>query len=96
MISAVESATCDQSKSKLWFKYHDGRITASKIKSACKTYPCLPSQSLIKTISYPEVFGFTIKATSWGCEHEKKVIDYYRKACEEKYKDFELSKSKCF
>ena len=96
MVSAVESATRDQSKSKLWFKYRAGRITASKMKSACKTDPGLPSQSLIKTICYPEAFGFTTRATRWGCEHEKTAIDYYGKACKEKHDDFELNKSGLF
>ena len=33
MVSAVESATCDLSKSKIWFKYCAGRNITSKMKS---------------------------------------------------------------
>ena len=96
MVSAVESATRDQSKSKLWFKYRAGRITASKMKLACKSDPGLPSQSLIKTICYPEAFGFTTKATKWSCEHERVALDSYIKANTEKHDDFEVSKSGLF
>ena len=96
MVSAVEFATRDQSKSKLWFKYRAGRITASKMKSVCKSDPCLPSQSLIKTICYPEAFSFTTKATKWGCEHEKIALDSYIKASTKKHDDLEIRKSGLF
>ena len=68
MAENVEAATRDQSKSKLWYKYRAGRITASRMKAVCHTNPANPSQSLIKGICYPEAFSFTSKATSWGLQ----------------------------
>ena len=44
----VEESTRDQYNSKLWFKFRSGRITASKMKSVCRTDAANPSQSLIK------------------------------------------------
>ena len=55
----VEKETKQQSKSKLWYKYRSGRVTASKMKSVCHTDPAQPSQSLIKQICYPQSFTFS-------------------------------------
>ena len=55
---AVEKATRDQSHSKLWYRFRAGRITASKMKSACRTDPTMPAQSLIKAVCYPESYKF--------------------------------------
>jgi len=59
----VEQHTREQTKSKLWFRYHAGRITASRFKAAVCTDATMPSQSLIKSICYPEQFKFTSAAT---------------------------------
>lgn len=59
--SLVEQRTRDQSKSKLWYSYHAGRITASKFKVS--TDAAMPSQSLIKSVCYPEQYKFTSAAT---------------------------------
>ena len=64
MADFVEKVTRDQSKSRLWFKYRAGRITAARMKAVCHTDAGKPSQSLIKTICYPEALSFTSKATS--------------------------------
>ena len=61
--SIVEQHTRDQAKSKLWFYHRAGRITASKFKAAVHTDAAMPSQSLIKSICYPEQFKFTSTAT---------------------------------
>jgi len=53
MAEKVEEAT---SNSKLWFTYRAGRITALRMKAVCRTDSGNPSQSLIKTICYPEAF----------------------------------------
>lgn len=47
---AVEVATRDQASSKLWFQFRVGRITSSKMKTACCTDPNQPAQSLIKSV----------------------------------------------
>ena len=66
----IEIVTQAQVRSKLWFIYRAGRVTASKLKSAAHTSMAQPSQSLIKTICYPDKYKFTSMATRWGCEHE--------------------------
>ncbi|KAL3874200.1 hypothetical protein ACJMK2_037246 [Sinanodonta woodiana] len=70
-VKAVESATREQSNSKLWHRFRTGRITASKMKNVCNTDPTFPSQSLIKSICYPESYKFKSAATQCGCQHEK-------------------------
>ena len=74
---AVEAATKDQASSKLWFRFRAGRITASKMKTACCTDPKQPAQSFIKSVSYPESYKFISKATTWGCNHEKFAPDMF-------------------
>lgn len=48
--NAVEAATRGQASSKLWFQFHAGQITASKMKAACHTDPNQLVQSLIKSV----------------------------------------------
>ena len=74
---AVEEATRDQADSKLWFRFRAGRITASKMKTACCTNPKQPAKSLIKSVCYPESYKFTSIATTWGCSHEKYACDMF-------------------
>ena len=61
--------TCEQSKSKYCFRFRAGRITASRLKQ--DTDPHQPSLSFLKSVCYPEIHRFSIKATSWGCTYEK-------------------------
>ena len=93
MALCVEKETRLQSGSNLWFRYRAGRITASRMKAVCRTDHTNPSQSLIKTICYPESFRFTTKQTTWGCKHEKAAHDQYTKATWEKHVDFEVKDS---
>ena len=93
MAEAVERSTHDQSNSKLWYKYRAGRVTASRMKAVCKTNASLPSQSLIKSICYPEAFRFTTSATKWGCDHERSARDAYQKLQEKKHINFSISMS---
>ena len=73
----IEVSTRDQAHSKLWFRFRAARVTASKFKAACHTDLTQPSQSLIKSICYPESFRFNNKATQWGCDHEKTARKAY-------------------
>jgi hypothetical protein len=73
----IESATHDQAQSTVWFRYRAGRVTASRFKAAVCTDLTQPSQSLLKTICYPESYKFSNAATRWGCEHEKSARDAY-------------------
>ena len=45
MALAVEKETRSQSKSKLWFKFRAGRVTASRMKAVCHTDSSNPSQA---------------------------------------------------
>ena len=70
-----------QSQIYMWYKYRAGRVTASRMKAVCHTNNASPSQTLVKSICYPEAFSFTSKQTNWGCKHEQKTKElYYKKA----------------
>lgn len=90
---AIESDTKDQSKSRVWFEQRAGRITASRLRSACHTNFANPSKSLIKQICYPEAHQFSSVATRWGCNHEKKARDYYVKIMTEHHESFTVADS---
>ena len=96
MVTAVEMETRAQSKSNLWFAYRAGRITASKMKSACHTDPSYPSQALIKAIVYPEAYKFNSKATLWGCRREKLARDFYSMQITRRHCTFEVNESGLF
>ena len=78
MVEHLAKITCDQSKSKSWFRFRAGRITASRFKQTVCTNPDQPSLSLLKNICYPEINKFTTAATEWGCEHEMIGIQAYQ------------------
>lgn len=93
---AVEAATRDQASSKLWFRFRAGRITASKMKTACCTDPKHPAQSLIKSVCYPESYKFTSEATAWGCSHEKLACDVFIDAHKASHDNVEQTKTGFF
>lgn len=74
----IEQQTKEQSKSKAWYRFRAGRITASQMKAVCRTSPDNPSRSLIQHICYPLSTGFTSKAATWGCDHEQQALMCYR------------------
>lgn len=90
MAQSVEKATQSQSSSKLWFTYRAGRVTASRMKAVCHTNVANPSQSLVKSICYPEAFSFVSKQTAWGCKHEKKARDIYCRITSSSHDDFHV------
>ena len=90
---AIQKITVSQFKSKSWFRYRAGRITASRIKAVCHTNPSHPSQSLIKSICYPDQFCFKTKATTWGCTHEKAARRWYINNVKKKHGNFILQDS---
>ena len=67
----MESATREQTKSKLWFQFRAGRITASKMRAVTRTDPSYPAESLIKSVCYPVENRFETEAIKWGLNHEK-------------------------
>ena len=70
-ILQIEKATRDQSHCDAWYAQQSGRITASKMKSVCRTDPASPSVSLIDQICYPAKHKFSTQATRWGLENEE-------------------------
>ena len=60
MVLTVEKESRKQFKSKTWFKYRSGRVTASRMQSVCSTNASHPSQTLIEQICYPESYGFIV------------------------------------
>ena len=86
----VEVATRKQHESKLWYRFRAGRITASKMKSVCSTDPNSPSQSLIKSICYPEESKFTSKETKWGRDHEKGAIAKFKEVIEDTHTNVKI------
>jgi hypothetical protein len=60
-----------------WFKQRAGRITASKLKAACRTKLHKPSSSLINSICYPEANKIYNAATSWGLNNEAQARACY-------------------
>ena len=55
----VEQETRNQQHSQICYRMRSGRVTASKLKAICCTDPCLPSHTLIMSISYHEVSKFS-------------------------------------
>jgi len=79
MVDHLEMMTRNQSKSRDWFRYRAGRITASRFRQILHTDPQQPSVSLLKSICYThETHRFSTKATIWGCEHEKDALQAYK------------------
>ena len=93
MALCVEKESRLQSGSNLWFRYRAGRITAARMKAVCHTDHTNPSQSLVKSICYPESFRFASKQTTWGCKHEKAALNQFTKATREKHVEFAVRNS---
>lgn len=89
---AAEKNSKLQSKSKLWFKYRAGRITASKMKAAVSTKIEAPSISLINSICYPAK-KISSKAIAWGCKHEDKARNQYIQVAATKHENFNCDRS---
>ena len=54
MLNNLEMVTRKQTKSKEWFRYRAGRITASRYRQVLHTQISKPSYSLLKAVCYPE------------------------------------------
>ena len=96
MCNNVETETRTQSKSKLWYKYRAGRVTASRMRAVCHTSLANPSPSLVKSICYPDVFCFTTKATEWGCSHEHQARELYVKTNKPNHQNFRVIENGLF
>ena len=65
-------------------------------KLASHTNPALPSQSLIKSICYPDVFKFSTPATEHGCKHESEAIIAFEKQMKAEHTNFKTIKCGMF
>ena len=81
-ILEIEKATRDQSHCDAWYAQRSGRITASKMKLACRTDPASPSVSLIDQICYPAKHKFSTEATRWGLDSEETARAAYTEQME--------------
>ena len=66
------------------------------MRAICHTNLADPSQSLIKSICYPETFQFTSKATEWGCSHEKLAKEMYEKVSKSQHQNFSIEENGLF
>ena len=83
--------TCGQSKSKHWFHYRAGRITASQFKQVLHTDLHQPSLSLLNHICYPDLYKFSNEAISWVCEHDKDAFLDYKTKMASSHEGFTIS-----
>ena len=74
----LEELTRSQSKSRIWFKFRAGRITASSFYQVVHTDPHKPALSLLSSVCYPETNRFTSAATTYGCTHDKDAVEAYK------------------
>ena len=84
-IKLIEKDTRKQSKGASFYHHRAGRIGASVSKLACHTNPAQPSQSLIKTICYPNLFKFSTAATEHGCKHEDQATETFENFMRKKH-----------
>ena len=89
----VEELTKTQTKSRSWFAYRAGRITASSFRAVVHTNISKPSLSLVRSIYYPYYYQFTSKYTEWGCQHEEEAITEYTRKMNTLHKGFNITKS---
>ena len=91
-VKQLASITTDQSKSKFWFHYRAGWITASRLRQVTHTSVTKPSVSLIKSICYPDIHHFHNDATKWGCTHESDALIAYERRNVRRHQGFTTSR----
>ena len=92
----IEKETMNQAKGKAFYRHRAGRIGASRSKAASHSDPSQPSQSLIKTICYPDIFKFSSAATRRGCKHEPLAIKKYENEMKLKQNNFQVKQCGTF
>ena len=93
---ATELKTRMQANSRLWFQMRAGRITASKFSHTAHTNPASTSISLIMSISHPDLFRFSTKATRWDCKHEKSAMAKYKETLTQLHDNLEVKECGLF
>ena len=87
----LEEITRGQAVSKIWVRYHCGRITASRLYEVIHTDPHKPAISLVTSICYPESEKFSTAATEYGRKHEKQAIAAYKLAATKKHNNLKIT-----
>ena len=91
-IDIIGKDTISQTNVSGSFRHTAGRIKTSISKAASHTDPALPSQSLIKTICYPELFKFSTAATKHSCQHEESAIIAFEKVMKTQHSNFKVKR----
>ncbi|PFX11696.1 hypothetical protein AWC38_SpisGene24478 [Stylophora pistillata] len=86
----IEEGTRNQSQGSSFYHFRAGRVGASISKAASHTNPAQPSQSLVKTVCYPDIFKFSNAATEYGFKHESIAIKAYQMVTKEKHTNFDV------
>lgn len=92
-IQTIEMATKNQSSSTWWFQFRAGRITASNLKSVCRTSIKRPARTVVSKICYPELTKFSSKATEYGKRNEDIAFSQYNDEMVLVHDNFVLQKS---
>lgn len=95
-IKQVERDSREQAKSSEFFRHRAGRIGASVSGSVCHSNIAQPSQSLIKSICYPNLYKFNSKAIKHGIKYEPYAIKAYEITMKRVHKNFEIVKCGLF
>ena len=95
-IKLIEKDTRKQSKGTSFYHHRAGRIRASVCKQACNTNPAQPSQSLIKSLCYPNLFKFMTAATQHGCKHENQAIAAFETSMKKQHVNYRTIKCGMF
>lgn len=90
-IDQIEKDTRQQAKCRSFFRHRAGRIGASQSGAASKTNPYSPSQSLIKSTCYPDLFKISNDAVIHGCKYEKEALLHYENEMKKHHKDFKIT-----
>ena len=66
----ADAQTRDRAAWKEWCAFRSGRITASKMKQACRTNPDQLWWSLVQSVCYLTACKLSTAATKWVCSYE--------------------------
>ena len=89
-IDQIEKDTQNQAEVSGFFRHRVGRIGASVSGAVCHSHPPQPSQSLIKSICYPNIYKVNTKAVLHGFKEETNAVKAYGKVMKDMHKNFEL------
>ena len=98
-VQHIEIITRNQSNNSLWYKFRQGRISASMFKGAVckvsddqKTFNSLKLKTITKKICEPKEFDFKSKATEWGITNEPIGRKMYIQLMKNKHMGLQVNK----